>query len=163
MGDDGSLNKYFEEAKHISTNGGIEFWHARDLMPLLGYTSWQTFEDVIQRAARSAMNSGEDVDNHFKRAPKMVKIGSNASREIADWKLDRYACYLIAQNADPTKEPVALAQTYFAVQTRKQEISRELESSEKRLFIRDQVADRNKELLGQLESLGKELRNLKSI
>jgi DNA-damage-inducible protein D len=84
MKEDSSLNKYFEEAKHIAIHSAIEFWHARDLMPLLGYSSWQSFEEVIQRAARAAMNSGESVDNHFKRAPKMVKIGSNANREVAD-------------------------------------------------------------------------------
>lgn len=156
MSEENSLNKYFEEAKHTTTNNGIEFWYARDLMPLFGYTAWQSFEDVIQRAARSAMNSGEDVDNHFKRAPKMVKIGSNANREVADWKLDRYACYLIAQNADPTKEPVALAQTYFAIQTRRQEMATQLEQDEKRLFIRDEVSDRNKELFKTAKKSGVE-------
>lgn len=156
MSDSDSVNKYFEEVKHVATNNGVEFWYARDLMPLFGYTSWQTFEEVIHRAAKSAMNSGEDVDNHFKKAPKMVKIGSNASREVIDWKLDRYACYLVAQNADPSKEPVALAQTYFAVQARKQEIVTQLEKDERRLFIRDEVADRNKELFKTAKKSGVE-------
>ena len=156
MNEENSLHKYFEEIKHIATNNGIEFWYARELMPLLGYSTWQVFEDVIQRAARSAMNSGEDVDNHFKKAPKMVKIGSNASREVADWKLNRYACYLITQNSNPTKEPVALAQTYFAVQTRKQEVNTQLANDEKRLFIRDEVSDRNKELFKTAKKSGVE-------
>lgn len=149
-----SLHKNFESIKHIATNSGVEFWYARELMPLLEYSSWQTFEDVIQRAAKAAMNSGEDVDNHFKRAPKMVKIGSNASREVTDWKLDRYACYLITQNADPSKEPVAQAQTYFAVQTRKQEIVNKLENDEKRVFIRDEVTDKNKKLFKTAKESG---------
>lgn len=156
MENDASLNRYFEETKHIANNSGIEFWYARDLMPLLGYSTWQSFEEVIQRAARSAMNSGEDVDNHFRMSLKMVKIGSNATREVADWKLDRYACYLIAQNGDSTKEPVALAQTYFAVQTRRQEVSIQLEEDEKRLFIRGEVADRNRDLFKTAKKSGVE-------
>src|SRR3989338_10948344 len=113
-------------------------------MPLLGYEKWQNSEEVIARAARACINSGQAVDNHFTGFSKMVEIGSNTVRKINDWKLDRYACYLIAQNGDPKKSEIALAQTYFAIQTRRQEIFEQLSVNEKRLFIRSEVSDRNK-------------------
>ena len=156
MDENNSLHKYFEEIKHIAKNNGVEFWYARELMPLLGYSGWQVFEDVIHRAGRSAMNSGEDVDNHFKKVLKKVQIGSNASRKVVDWKLDRYACYLITQNSSSSKEPVALAQTYFAIQTRRQEITTQLENDKKRLFIRDEVTDKNKKLFSTAKKSGVE-------
>jgi DNA-damage-inducible protein D len=87
----------FEQIKRIDENK-VEYWMGPDLMPLLGYPNWQKAEEVIGRAAKACINSGEDVDNHFNRTVKMVKIGSNTVREVPDYKLDRYACYLIAQN-----------------------------------------------------------------
>ena len=138
-------HKDFESIKKIDENG-IEYWDARELMPLLGYENWQKAEDVIRRAAEACINSGQDVDNHFNRSVKMVKIGSNTVRKVTDYKLDRYACYLIAQNGDSKKPEIATAQTYFAVQTRRQEIFEQLSDSEKRLFIRGDVSDRNKKL-----------------
>ena len=92
------------------------------------------------------MNSGQDVDNHFRHVTKMVKIGSNTMREVTDYKLDRYACYLIAQNGDSRKSQIALAQTYFAIQTRQQELFEQLPDKEKRLFIRGEVSGQNKRL-----------------
>ncbi len=138
-----SPNKGFEDIKKIDENG-IEYWEARELLPILGYEKWQNSEEVIVRAARACINSGQDVDNHFTKVSKMVNIGSNTARQVVNYKLDRYACYLIAQNGDSNKPQIALAQTYFAVQTRKQEIFQELPESKKRLFIRGQVSDQNK-------------------
>ncbi|MBU4350937.1 DNA damage-inducible protein D [Patescibacteria group bacterium] len=139
------LHKEFESIKKIDENG-VEYWGARELLPLLGYEKWEKAEEVIGRAARSCINSGQDVDNHFHRTGKMVKIGSNTVREVRDYKLDRYACYLIAQNGDPNKPEIALAQTYFAIQTRRQEVFEQLTDSAKRLFIRGEVSDHNKKL-----------------
>ena len=107
-------HKNFEHIKKIDEHG-VEYWEARELLPLLGYEKWQNAEEVIARAARACINSGQNVDNHFTAFSKMVEIGSNTVREIANYKLDRYACYLIAQNGDPKKEAIALAQTYFAI------------------------------------------------
>jgi DNA-damage-inducible protein D len=135
----------FEGIKKIDENG-VEYWEARELMPILGYGNWQKADEVIARAARACMNSGQDVDNHFNHTVKMVKIGSNTMRKIRDYKLDRYACYLIAQNGDPNKPEIAVAQTYFAIQTRKQEVFEQLPDTYKRLFIRGQVSDHNKKL-----------------
>ncbi len=140
-----SPHKDFESIKKIDENG-IEYWEARELMPVLGYENWQKAEEVIARAAKACINSGQDVDNHFNQTVKMVNIGSNTVREVRNYKLDRYACYLIAQNGDPKKHEIATAQTYFAIQTRRQEIFEQLSDSEKRLFIRGEVSDRNKKL-----------------
>lgn len=140
-----AIHKDFESIKKIDKNG-IEYWDARELMPLLGYIQWRAFEEVISRAAKACINSGQDVDNHFARSSKMVEIGSNTVREIVNYKLDRYACYLIAQNGDPKKSEIALAQTYFAIQTRRQEVFEQLSDAEKRIFIRGEVSDSNKKL-----------------
>lgn len=138
-------HKDFEGIKKIDKNG-IEYWEARELLPILGYENWQKAEEVIARAARACINSGQEVDNHFNRTVKMVEIGSNTVREVRNYKLDRYACYLIAQNGDPKKPEIALAQTYFAIQTRRQEVFKQLSDVEKRLFIRGEVSDSNKKL-----------------
>lgn len=148
-----SPHKGFEGIKKIDENG-IEYWKARELLPLLGYENWQKAEEVVVRAARACINSGQDVDNHFNRSVKMVKIGSNAVREVRDYKLDRYACYLIAQNGDPKKPEIALAQTYFAIQTRRQEVFEQLPDVAKRLFIRNEVIDHNKKLFRTAKQAG---------
>ena len=140
-----SPNKQFEDIKHTQDNG-IEYWMARELMLVLGYERWQNFEEVVGKAGQACLKSGQDVDNHFRKVAKMVKIGSNAGRPIRDWKLDRCACYLIAQNGDSTKREIALAQTYFAIQTRKQELLEQLPENEHRLFIRNEVKNQNKQL-----------------
>ncbi len=103
-------NKIFEDIKKIDESG-VEYWLARELLPVFGYEKWQNSEEVIARAARACINSGEDVDNHFIRFSKMVKIGSDTMRQVKDYKLDRYACYLVAQNGDSGKSAIALAQT----------------------------------------------------
>ncbi|MFH1401504.1 MAG: DNA damage-inducible protein D [Parcubacteria group bacterium] len=146
-------HKNFEQIKKIDENG-VEYWEARELLPLLGYENWQKAEEVIARAARACINSGQAVDNHFNRTVKMVKIGSNSMREVKDYKLDRYACYLIAQNGDPNKQEIALAQTYFTIQTRRQEIFEQLPDSNKRVFIRNQVSDHNKRLFKTAKQAG---------
>ncbi len=148
-----SLNKDFESIKKTDKNG-VEYWLGRELMLVLGYPNWQKAEEVIARAAKACINSGQDVDNHFNQLVKMVKIGSDSVRKVGDWKLDRYACYLIAQNGDPKKEEIALAQTYFAIQTRKQEVFEQLSESDKRLFIRGEVTAENKKLFSTAKRAG---------
>ena len=133
-------NKSFENIKHIDENG-TEFWYARELMPILQYSNWQNFEKIIQKAKIACENSGIALIDHFTDVNKMVQIGSGAYREQIDYKLTRYACYLIAQNGDSRKKVIALAQTYFAVQTRKQEITEKeyslLTEDEKRFYQRN--------------------------
>jgi len=148
-----SPNVNFEEIKKIDENG-IEYWEARELLLILGYSNWQKAEEVIARAARACINSGQAVDNHFNLTVKMVKIGLNTVREVKDYKLDRYACYLIAQNGDSNKQEISLAQTYFAIQTRRQEIFQQLSDNEKRLFIRTEVSDHNKKLFSTAKQSG---------
>ena len=138
--------KVFEDIKHIDENSN-EYWLARELMEVLKYTLWQRFSNVINKAMDNCKNSNNNVLNHFISADKMVQIGSNTERKIQDYKLSRYACYLIVQNSDSSKPVVALGQTYFAIQTRKQELSEkeysELTEDEKRLYRRNQVRKGN--------------------
>jgi DNA-damage-inducible protein D len=148
-----SLNKDFENIKKVDKNG-VEYWEARELMSILGYEKWQNAEETIARAAKACINSGQDVDNHFTDVSKMVRIGSDSVRKVRDWKLDRYACYLIAQNGDPKKPEIAMAQTYFAIQTRKQEIFKQMTETDKRLFIRGEVTAENKKLFSTAKRAG---------
>ncbi len=137
---DKNYNKTFEDIKHIDENG-VEFWFARELMKVLSYKDWRYFDAVIEKAKIACQNSELTAIDHFVVNNKMVEIGSGAKREQKDYKLTRYACYLIAQNANPRLKIVALAQTYFAVQTRKQEITEKeysmLTEDEKRFYQRD--------------------------
>ena len=140
MNDIDKTNKSFEDIKHIDENG-VEVWYARELMPILQYSNWQNFEKIIDKAKISCQNSDISVLDHFTDVNKMVQIGSGAYRKQIDYKLTRYACYLIAQNGDSRKKVIALAQTYFAVQTRKQEITEKeyslLTEDEKRFYQRN--------------------------
>ena len=133
-------NKTFEDIKHIDENG-VEFWYARELMIILEYRQWRRFENVITKAKESCKNSDISVIEHFANVGKLSKRANNAEVEINDYKLSRYACYLIAQNGDSRKKVIALAQTYFAVQTRKQEITEKeysmLSEDEKRFYQRN--------------------------
>ena len=133
-------NKTFEEIKHINEHGD-EYWYARELQIILDYKEWRKFEGVITKAIEACENSGISAFDHFVGADKMVQIGSGAKRLQKDYRLTRYACYLIAQNGDSRKKVIALAQTYFAIQTRKQEISEKeyslLTEDEKRFYQRD--------------------------
>lgn len=130
----------FENIKHIDENGN-EFWHARELQQVLEYKKWQKFINVIENAKIACEKSNYNVLDHFTQVGKMVKIGSGAKRKQVDYELSRYACYLIVQNSDPRKEIVSLGQTYFAVQTRKQELIEEeydnLTEDEKRFYQRN--------------------------
>ena len=130
----------FENIKHIDDNGK-ENWLARELQRILEYKQWRRFENVKKKKKIACNNSNISVDDHFANVGKMVDIGSNTKRETSDYMLSRYACYLIAQNGDPRKEVIALAQTYFATQTRKQELSEkeygELTEDEKRFYQRN--------------------------
>ena len=146
-------HKGFEDIKEVDENA-VEFWTARRLFPLLGYSRWETFDDVFMRAARTALNSGQIVGDHFRQLTKMVDLGSGGRRAVKDWKLDRYACYLIAQNGDSRISQIAVAQTYFAVQTRRQEIFDKLPEEEKRLFVREEVSNENKKLFRTAKEAG---------
>ena len=115
-------NKSFEDIKHIDESG-VEYWYARELMTILEYNKWENFERVINKAKSSCENSDISVFEHFPDVRKTIKMPKGAEKTILDYKLTRYACYLIAQNGDSREKVIALAQTYFAVQTRKQEIS----------------------------------------
>lgn len=133
-------NQTFEEIKHIDENG-IEFWYARDLQKVLDYKEWRKFDGVIEKAKKACENSNINSLDHFVGIDKTIKMPKGAKKDIKDYKLTRYACYLIAQNGDSRKRVVALAQTYFAIQTRKQEISEKeyclLTEEEKRFYQRD--------------------------
>ena len=132
--------KIFDDIKHVDGNG-MEYWCARDLQVVLEYKKWQKFQNVIENAKIACEQSKFIIDNHFTQVGKMVNIGSKTSRNIVDYKLSRYACYLIVQNSNPKKSVVALGQTYFAIQTRKQELSEkeysELTEDEKRFYQRN--------------------------
>jgi DNA-damage-inducible protein D len=138
------LHQHFEDYVHVQD--GVEFWFARELLTLLGYSEWRNFLKVIEKARKSCENSNNAISNHFVGVNKMVSLGSGSEREIEDIMLTRYACYLIAQNGDPRKEEIAFAQSYFAVQTRKQEIIEEHIRLAERLKARNQLKDAETEL-----------------
>ena len=147
----------FESIKHVDENG-VEFWYARELQLVLEYKEWRKFEGVIERAKSACKNTGIDVFEHFVGSDKTSKMPNGGEKIIDDYKLTRYACYLIAQNGDSRKKAIALAQTYFAVQTRKQEITRQeyeqLSEDEKRLYTRQNVKDKNKYLFDTAKLAG---------
>lgn len=149
----------FEQIKQTDENGN-EFWMARQLAKALEYTDFRNFLSVIVKATEACKNSGQPVENHLVEINEMVSIGSGAEREMQSYKLSRYACYLALQNADPSKEVVALGQTYFAVQTRLQEIRQMDEynhlstEEEKRLFLRNEMAKHNTQLAAAAKDAG---------
>jgi DNA-damage-inducible protein D len=138
------LNKRFEE--YAYEQDGTEYWLARELQELLGYSDWRNFLNTVNKAKESCKTTGEEVSNHFVDVNKMVKIGSGAERNQEDIMLTRYACYLIAQNGDPKKEQIAFAQSYFAIQTRKQELLEERIQLMERLEAREKLAVTETEL-----------------
>jgi DNA-damage-inducible protein D len=151
----------FEDAAQID-DGGTEFWAATDLQKLLEYSKWDSFLSVIEKAKEACSAAGQNPADHFSEVRKMVPIGSGAEREVlSDVLLTRYACYLVAQNGDSRKKPVAFAQTYFAIQTRRQEIRDEDESQyiplsedQKRLMLRDEIIKHNKRLASAAKGCG---------
>ena len=133
---------------------GAEYWSSRDLQSLLGYSQWRRFEQAIARALTSCRQSGNNPSHHFADAGKMVGLGSGSVREVVDYHLSRFACYLIAQNSDPRKPEIAQAQKYFAVQTRRQELSDELAADLERLELRKQAGEEFKALSGAAQQAG---------
>ncbi len=153
-------NQSFEDIKNIDNNGN-EFWYARDLQQVLGYATWDKFERVIQKAIIAAINSEQSESHHFSQVGKMVEIGSGAQRKTKDYKLSRYACYLIVQNADASKPIIANGQTYFAIQTRRKELEddtgfQQLSEDQKRLMLRNELATHNKQLAAAAKDAGVE-------
>lgn len=138
------LNKRFEE--YAYEQDGIEYWLARELQELLEYTQWRNFENVIAKAKIACEKSGNAISDHFADVSKKVQLGSGATKDVPDFMLTRYACYLIAQNGDPKKEQIAFAQSYFAIQTRKQELLEERIQLMERLQAREKLAATETEL-----------------
>jgi DNA-damage-inducible protein D len=147
----------FEELKQVNSHGA-EFWSSRDLQPLLGYSQWRRFEDAIKRAIVACEQSGNKPGHHFANAGKMIDTGKGAVRQVDDYHLSRFACYLIAQNGDPRKPAIATAQKYFAIQTRRQELSDQYAADLERLEMRKQAAEEFKQLSGAARQAGVENR-----
>jgi DNA-damage-inducible protein D len=143
----------FEEMKRVNDHGA-EYWSARDLQPLLGYSQWRRFEEAVQRAITSCRQSGNEPDYHFAGAGKPITGGKGAVQVVDDYHLSRFACYLIAQNGDPRKPEIANAQKYFAIQARRQEVSDALAADKERLEIRKQASEEFKALSGAAREAG---------
>ena len=141
-----TLRNEFDALGQKLEDENVEFWFARDLMEPLGYLRWENFEGVIQRAIASCQTTGYVADDHFRGVTKMVTLGSGAQRQLSDYMLTRYACYLVAQNGDPRKESIAFAQSYFAVQTRKQELIEDRMRLQARLDAREKLREAEKTL-----------------
>jgi DNA-damage-inducible protein D len=143
----------FEKTRRIN-EAGNEFWSSRDFAQILGYSDYRNFEQVIKKAKTACFNSGQRIEDHFVDITEMVGIGSGAQRPIDAVYMSRYSCYLIVQNADPSKEIVALGQTYFAVQTRRQEVSEEDTEAKRRLLLREEMKTHNVRLAGAAKEAG---------
>lgn len=150
-----SANNAFEQIKRINQKGG-EFWSARELARVLEYADFRNFITVINKAREACSRSGHTMSDHFVDITEMVSIGSSALRPVEDWALSRYACYLVIQNADPSKPLVALGQSYFAVQTRRQELADDetIKENQKRLLLRQEIKKHNKHLAGAAKQAG---------
>ncbi|MDP9174671.1 MAG: DNA damage-inducible protein D [Planctomycetota bacterium] len=145
--------KSFEQIKRINPHGA-QYWSARDLQETLGYNHWRSFEKAIGKAVISCRQSGNDPEHHFARARKPIVGGKGAVQEVTDFHLSRFACYLIAQNGDPRKPEIAFAQKYFAIQTRRQELTDEFVRDQERLELRKQVKEEFKALSGTAQDAG---------
>jgi DNA-damage-inducible protein D len=142
------LHGDFERCANTDEATGVEYWFARDLQKLLGYTQWRNFEPVIEKAIAACRTAGENPNDHFARARKMIETAKTAQREVDEVALTRYACYLIAQNGDPRKTEIAFAQSYFAVQTRKMELVEKRLEEVERLEARKKLSESEKQLSG---------------
>lgn len=148
--------KNFEEIKKVREDGA-EYWNARELGEVLQYKKWENFAKVIDRAKLACQNSGFEINDHFPEVRKTIKMPKNATKNVLDYELSRYACYLIVQNGDPRKEVIALGQTYFAIQTRRQEVAdyfNQLDEENKRLVIRGDIKQWNQMLLEAAHNAG---------
>lgn len=148
----------FERLKRTDENG-VEYWSARELNPLLEYKDWRNFLNVVQKAKLACKTSGHLTSDHFVDATKMVYLGSGSQRELDDVRLSRYACYLVVQNGDPSKPVIAVGQTYFAIQTRRQELAddetfKQLKEDEKRLLLRNELKEHNRQLIEAAQQAG---------
>lgn len=141
-----AIKSQFDDAIHIIDETDVEYWLARELMPLLGYERWENFEKAIARSMESCQTSRIAVSDHFREVTKLITAGKGAKRNVKDYMLTRYACYLIAQNGDPKKEEIAFAQSYFAVQTRKQELIEERIAYIERTEARGRLRESEKRL-----------------
>jgi DNA-damage-inducible protein D len=153
MRSNGGHESPFERIRRVNASGA-EFWSSREFAQVLGYSDYRNFEQVIQKARLACFNSGQKVEDHFVDVTEMVDIGSGAQRAIRTVFLSRYACYLIVQNADPAKDIVALGQTYFAIQTRRQEMAEVSGEDERRLLLRSEMKLHNVKLAGVARSAG---------
>jgi DNA-damage-inducible protein D len=148
----------FETLRHVDEDGN-EYWLARELMPVLEYSAWSKFRRVVERAEVACENSGHAANEHIARVGKLIEAGHGAHRTIEDFKLSRYACYLIVQNGDPSKPVIAAGQTYFAIQTRRQELAddqafQELTEDQRRVLLRGEMSEHNKQLFATAKQAG---------
>lgn len=148
-----SIINRLDSSKRLTSNGG-EYWMARDIQKLFGYDTWESFDKTIKRAYMACESAGVDPNNQFREVTNMVEAGSGTMVSKKDYYLSRYACYLMAMNGDSRKPEIGIAQTYFAVQTRKQEFQQQIAEEERRILLRDRIKDANRSLISVAKEAG---------